>query len=172
MVHRHRGKAERPFTAWLAWAGRLLQGQLVAAWRCAQLMHGEEEPLWTSHTTALPWVRDVLLPKFSYVGHNRTSENISNRFNSCGFFSASPPLLGLCCVRFFRRRWFQFHYIGNQMLTLHCRDAIACNTLAEDPLPESLVTITRRCPSLPAARCDPLRLRFRHVAVWGDINCC
>lgn len=152
----------------LGWAGRLWEGWAVGAAGGLGRLRGA--PLWTSYTTTLPWVWDVLFPKFSYVGHDRTSENISNRFNSCGFFSASPLLLGLCCVSFSGGSDSSFISWATKR-----SDCLAVMLLLVIPLlrlvPGSLVTIRRRCPSLPPPW-DPLWLRLRHVAVWGDINCC
>lgn len=159
----------------LAWAGRLWEGWAVgAAGGSLGAADGSgrlrEAPPWTSPTTTLPWVRDVLFPKLSYVGHNRTSVNISNRFNSCGFFSASPLLFGLRCVSFFQEAAIPFSFRGEPKAPPGC-EAAARGSLAEAGARNSLVTIRRRCPSVPPPW-DPLCLRGRHVAAWGDINCC
>lgn len=74
---------------------------------------------------------DVLFPKFSYVGHDRTSENISNRFNSCGFFSASPLLLGLCCVSFSGGSDSSFISWGTKRSDCLAVMLLLCNSLAE-----------------------------------------
>lgn len=171
MVHRLRGMAGRPFVAFLAWAGRLWEGGLCGSWGCAQLMDQDGsgkhhfEPV--THHPSLLW--DVLFPEFSYVGHNRTSENISNRFNSCGFFSASPLLLGLCCVSFSGSSDSSF--ISWATKGSHC--------MAVMLLP--VIPLLRLCQAawwpwgagvrLPPPG-EPLWLRLGHVAVWGDINCC
>lgn len=94
MGHRLRGDH-----SWPAWAGGLREGWQwgqpgdMSRW-CIRKAQGSTT---VSQSHRHP-SSGVLLPELSCVGHNGTSENISNRFNSCGFFSASPLLLALCCV--------------------------------------------------------------------------
>lgn len=86
------GETQSPLVAALGW--------LVAAQWCAQTHRGQLKEALRWAITPLPLLElwDVLCPKPSYVGHNRTSGNNSNRLNSCGFSSVLLPCCFSCAV--------------------------------------------------------------------------
>lgn len=177
MGHKLRGKAGTPSVGFLAWPGLAgcgrggLWGQLVAAWGLLMDQEGSgkhhPEPVPPPPFLGCGMCSFQSFPMWVTTGQVRIFPIDSILVG----FSVLLPCCLVCVVwAFFRRQRFHFHFVGNQ------RHRLAVKLLLVVPWLR-LVPGTAWWPSgagvpLSPPPWDPLCLPGRHVAAWGDINCC